>query len=137
MPNSLGMLTPIEGKPDHFYHCTLLKHVKFILLSLITHHITQVCSLGEHLGPVMWLLLILIKFVCFVVNIVSVLINVFIVVKIKCMNSGRICDICDKINFTTNYTHFTTLDRHLSKHTQILQILTRLARQSRSGTLFF
>ena len=26
---------------------------------------------------------------------------VFIVVKIKCMNSGRISDICDKINFTT------------------------------------
>jgi hypothetical protein len=33
---------------------------------------------------------------------------VFIVVKIKCMNFGRISDICDKINFTTNYTHFTT-----------------------------
>jgi hypothetical protein len=26
---------------------------------------------------------------------------VFIVVKIKCVNSDRISDICDKINFTT------------------------------------
>ena len=26
---------------------------------------------------------------------------VFIVVKIKCVNSGRISDICDKVNFTT------------------------------------
>jgi hypothetical protein len=26
---------------------------------------------------------------------------VFIVVKIKCMNSDRISDICDKVNFTT------------------------------------
>ena len=40
---------------------------------------------------------------------------VFIVVKIKCVNSSRISDICDKINFTTNYTHFTTLDIHFIK----------------------
>jgi hypothetical protein len=26
---------------------------------------------------------------------------VFIVIKIKCMNSGRVSDICDKVNFTT------------------------------------
>jgi hypothetical protein len=31
---------------------------------------------------------------------------VFIVVKIKCVNSGNISDICDKLNFTTNYTNF-------------------------------
>ena len=31
---------------------------------------------------------------------------VFIIVKIKCVNSGRICDICDKVNFTTNYIPF-------------------------------
>ena len=74
MPNSLGMLTLIEGKLDHSYHCTLLKHVNFILLSLITHHITQVCSFGEHLGPVTGLLSILITFVCFVVNVMSLLI---------------------------------------------------------------
>ena len=29
---------------------------------------------------------------------------VFIVIKIKCVNSDRINDICDKVNFTTNYT---------------------------------
>ena len=39
---------------------------------------------------------------------------VFIVVKIKYINSGRICDICYKVNFTTNYTH-TTLDKHFIK----------------------
>jgi hypothetical protein len=43
---------------------------------------------------------------------------VFIVVKIKCVNSGRISDICDKINFITNYIYFTTPDNILSKHTQ-------------------
>jgi hypothetical protein len=43
---------------------------------------------------------------------------VFIVVKIKCVNSDKISDICDKVNFTTNYTHFITPDNILSKHTQ-------------------
>ena len=32
---------------------------------------------------------------------VCVDICVFIVVKIKCVNSSRINDICDKVNFTT------------------------------------
>ena len=36
--------------------------------------------------------------------------SVFIVVKIKCMNFGRISDIYDKVNFTTNYTYFMTTD---------------------------
>jgi hypothetical protein len=64
--------------------------------------------------------LILIKFVCFVVNVVSVLINVFIIVKIKRVNFSRISDICSKVNFTINYIHFTTLDIHLIKtHTNI------------------
>ena len=45
---------------------------------------------------------------------------VFIVVKIKYVNSSRISDICDKVNFTTNYIHFTIPDNMLSKHTQIL-----------------
>jgi hypothetical protein len=40
----------------------------------------------------------------------------FIIVKINYMNSNRISDICDKVNFTTNYTHFTTPDNILSKH---------------------
>jgi hypothetical protein len=26
------------------------------------------------------------------------------VVKLKCVNSGNISDICDKLNFTINYT---------------------------------
>ncbi len=51
------------------------------------------------------------------INVVSILICAFIVVKIKCVNSGRISDICNKINFTTNYTHFTTPDNILSKYT--------------------
>jgi hypothetical protein len=38
---------------------------------------------GEHLGPVIGLLLILIKFVCFVVNVVSVLINLYLLLKNK------------------------------------------------------
>ena len=59
---------------------------------------------------------------------------VFIVVKIKCVNSGRISEICDKVNFITYYTHFTPRDIYLSKHTQILQLLTPLAGLSRSGT---
>ena len=42
----------------------------------------------------------------------------FIVVKIKCVNSGKISDIYDKVDFTTSYTHFTTPDNILSKHTQ-------------------
>jgi hypothetical protein len=28
------------------------------------------------------------------------------VVKLKCVNSGNISDICNKLNFTTNYTHY-------------------------------
>ena len=50
------------------------------------------------------------------------------------MNFGRISDICDKINFTTNYTYFTTPDNILSKHIQILQFLTHLTRRFHSGT---
>ena len=46
---------------------------------------------------------------------------VFIGVKIKCMNYGRINSICDKVNFTTNYTYVTTSDNIISKYTQLLQ----------------
>ncbi len=35
---------------------------------------------------------------------------VSIIVKIKYVNSDNISDICDKLNITTNYTHFTTTD---------------------------
>ena len=48
--------------------------------------------------------LILIKYMCFVVNIVFVVVNVSIVVKIKCANN--ISDIFNKLNSTINYTHF-------------------------------
>ena len=41
---------------------------------------------------------------------------VSIVVKIKCVNSSNISDICDKLNLTTNYTHFTTMDTHIHKY---------------------
>ena len=34
---------------------------------------------------------------------------VFIVIKIKCVNSGRISDICDKVNFSTKlHTFYNT-----------------------------
>ena len=38
---------------------------------------------------------------------------VSIIVKIKCVNYGNINDIYDKLNFTTNYIHFTTTDTHI------------------------
>ena len=45
---------------------------------------------------------------------------VSIVVKIKYVNSGNISDICDKLNFTTNYTHVITTDTDFIKtHTNI------------------
>ena len=49
---------------------------------------------------------------------------VFIVVKIKFVNSGNIGNICDKFNFTSKYTYFTTTDIYLSKTTYILQFFT-------------
>ena len=46
---------------------------------------------------------------------------VFIVVKIKCVNSGRISDICDKVNFTTKlHTFYQNTNNILSKHTNII-----------------
>ncbi len=43
---------------------------------------------------------------------------VFIVVKVKYVNSGRINDSCNKVNFTTNYIHVQHLTYILSKQTQ-------------------
>ena len=43
------------------------------VISFIALHFNK----GEHLGPVTGFLLILIKFVCFVINVVSILINVY------------------------------------------------------------
>ena len=48
---------------------------------------------------------------------------VSVVVKIKCVNSGNINDICDKLNFITN-THLQQLTHISSKLIQILQFLT-------------
>ena len=65
---------------------------------------------------------------------------VFIVVKIKCVNFGRICDICDKVKFIINtlilqhLADIIKIHNILSEHIQILQILTRLAGLSCSGT---
>ena len=39
-----------------------------------------------------------------------VIYGVSIVVKIKCVNFSNISDICDKLNFMTNYTHFIITD---------------------------
>ena len=56
---------------------------------------------------------------------------VFIIIKIKCVSSDRISDICDKVNFTTKlHIFYNTWQTFLSKYTQILQILTNLMRQS-------
>ena len=49
---------------------------------------------------------------------------VFIVVKIKYVNSDNIGNICDKFNFTSKYTHFITIDIYISKTTYILQFFT-------------
>ena len=55
--------------------------------------------------------LIFVTYVCFVINIYCVRSDkyIFIIVKIKCVNSDRISNICDKVNFTTNYTHLQHL----------------------------
>ena len=43
-----------------------------------------------------------------------------IIVKIKCVNSGNMSEICDKLKFTTTDTYFTTTDTHFIKvHTYI------------------
>ena len=44
---------------------------------------------------------------------------VSIIVKIKCVNTSNISDICDKRNFITNYTHFTTTDTHFYQNIHI------------------
>jgi hypothetical protein len=40
---------------------------------------------------------------------------VSIIIKIKYVNSGNISDICDKLNFITNYIYFTTIDIYFIK----------------------
>jgi hypothetical protein len=41
--------------------------------------------------------------------------RVSIVIKIKCVYSGNISDICDKLNFITNYMYFTTTNKYFIK----------------------
>ena len=45
---------------------------------------------------------------------------VSIVIKIKWVNFDNISDICDKFNFTTNYTYYIITNTYLSKYTQQL-----------------
>jgi hypothetical protein len=80
-----------------------------------------------HLGPTTGPVLILIKIYVFCSKCyIRIDKCMFIVIKIKCVNSDRINDICNKINFTTNYTYFTILDIH-SKHTQhFIKIYTNI-----------
>ena len=79
------------------------------------------CTISKsHLGPITGLVLILVKYVCFVVNVLSVGKLLSIVVKIKCVNSDNMSNICDKLNFTTNYTYFITIGTYFIKqHTHI------------------
>jgi hypothetical protein len=45
---------------------------------------------------------------------------VFIIIKTKCVNSGKISDIYNKLNFITNYTHCTIREIYFIKiHTYI------------------
>ena len=79
------------------------------------------CTISKsHLGPVTGLVLILVKYVYFVVNILSVGKLLSIVIKIKYVNSDNMSNICDKLNFTTNYIHCITTDTYFIKqHTHI------------------
>ncbi len=45
---------------------------------------------------------------------------IFIIIKIKYVNSDKINDICDKVNFIINYTHFTIPDIYFIKTQNIL-----------------
>ena len=48
---------------------------------------------------------------------------VFIFVKIKCVNSGRICDICNKDNFITKlHTFYNIWQTFIKTHTTFYQI---------------
>jgi hypothetical protein len=50
---------------------------------------------------------------------------VFIVIKIKYMNSGNINDICYKLKFTTSYTYFTIKNTNFIKtHINIIILNT-------------
>jgi hypothetical protein len=66
-------------------------------------------------------MLILIKFVCFVVNVVSVLINCVYCYKNKmCEFEIELVIFIIKLTLLQKYTHLQYLTDILSKHTQIL-----------------
>ena len=97
---------------------------------------------GEHLGPATWTGFDFNK-ICVFCGKYCVRINkcVFIILKIKCVNSDSYDDICNKVNFITKlHIFYNTLQTFcqntniLSKHTQILQFLTLLAGRSRYET---
>ena len=53
------------------------------------------------------------------------------------MNFSNISDNYNKLNFTTNYTHFPITNTHLKKKkTHILQIQTPPSRQSQYGYIW-
>jgi hypothetical protein len=61
---------------------------------------------------------------------------VFIVVKIKCVNSGRICDICDKINFTTKlHTFYNTLTDIYQNTQHFIRIHSNIINFNKSETI--
>jgi hypothetical protein len=62
---------------------------------------------------------------------------VSIVVKIKCVNSSNISDICDKLNITTNHIHFTITKTHFIKTHTKLQFFTFLRSLSRHKPKYF
>ena len=59
-------------------------------------------NMGKHLGPTTWISVDF-DIICKFYGKYCVFINkyVFVIIKIKYVNSDRICDICNKINFTT------------------------------------
>ena len=57
-----------------------------------------------------------------------------LVIKIKCVSSSNVSNICNKLEVTTNYIYFTATDTHFIKHRHKLQFLTSLTGQSCHGT---
>ena len=47
------------------------------------------------------------------------------IVKIKCLNSSNMIDICCKLNFTTNNIYFTIIDTHVTTKTHTTIFETR------------
>jgi hypothetical protein len=83
----------------------------------VAEEIDLKCKKGEHLGPVTTDGVDFDKINVFCNKYyVHIDIYMFIIIKIKCINSSKICNICNKDNFITNYTYFIISDNILSKH---------------------